>query len=117
MVFVAILLRKTQTMFSALRSLMAQLSQLIVIYTTLTFQIRQMTSVQSDLSTIGSLVNFFSVFITRMCRSCFTFVPLRKLSDQSLASRKHLRTKVTLDLHLTYSKNGGNLGLVLNDKK
>ena len=32
-------------------------------------------------------------------------------------SRKHLRTKVTPDLHLTYSKNGGNLGLVLNDKK
>ena len=32
-------------------------------------------------------------------------------------SRKHFRTKVTPDLHLTYSKNGGNLGLVLNDKK
>ena len=30
-------------------------------------------------------------------------------------SRKRLRTKVTQDLHLTYSKNGGNLGLVLND--
>ena len=28
------------------------------------------------------------------------------------SSRKHLRTKVTPDLHLTYSKNGGNLGLV-----
>ena len=27
------------------------------------------------------------------------------------ASRKHLRTKVTPDFHLTYSKNGGNLGL------
>ena len=26
--------------------------------------------------------------------------------------RKHLRTKVTPDLHLTYSKSGGNLGLV-----
>ena len=25
-------------------------------------------------------------------------------------SRKHLRTKVTPDFHLTYSKNGGNLG-------
>ena len=33
------------------------------------------------------------------------------------SSLKHLRTKVTPDLHLTYSKNGGNLGLVLNDKK
>ena len=32
------------------------------------------------------------------------------------ASRKLLRTKVTPDLHLTYSKNEENLGLVLNDK-
>ena len=30
-----------------------------------------------------------------------------------MASRKLLRIKVTQDLHLTYSKNGGNLGLVL----
>ena len=37
--------------------------------------------------------------------------------NQGLPSRKHLRTKVTPDLHLTYSKNGGNLGLVLNDKE
>ena len=29
---------------------------------------------------------------------------------QGFASRKHLRTKVTPDFHLTYSKNGGNLG-------
>ena len=28
----------------------------------------------------------------------------------SKASRKHLRTKVTPDFHLTYSENGGNLG-------
>ena len=28
----------------------------------------------------------------------------------SVSSRKHLRTKVTPDFHLTYSKNGGNLG-------
>ena len=33
------------------------------------------------------------------------------------ASRKRLCTKVTPDWHLTYSKNGGNQGLVLNDKK
>ena len=33
-----------------------------------------------------------------------------------LPSRKHLRTKVSPDLHLIYSKNGGNLGLVLNDR-
>ena len=38
------------------------------------------------------------------------------LVEARLTSRKHLRTKVTPDLHLTFSKNGGNLGLVLNDK-
>ena len=27
-----------------------------------------------------------------------------------VTSRKHLHTKVTPDFHLTYSKNGGNLG-------
>ena len=32
------------------------------------------------------------------------------------ASRKLLRIKVTPDLHLTYSKNGGNLGLVFKMK-
>ena len=31
-------------------------------------------------------------------------------------SRKHLHTKVTPDFHLTYSKNGGNLGSESNDK-
>ena len=31
-------------------------------------------------------------------------------------SRKLLRIKVTPDLHLTYSKNGGNLGLVVKMK-
>ena len=35
--------------------------------------------------------------------------------DES-TSRKLLRIKVTPDLHLTYSKNGGNLGLVLKMK-
>ena len=33
--------------------------------------------------------------------------------DLITPSREHLRTKVTPDLHLTYSKNGGNLGLIL----
>ena len=33
-----------------------------------------------------------------------------------VSSRKLLRIKVTPDLHLTYSKNGGNLGLVLKMK-
>ena len=32
------------------------------------------------------------------------------------SSRKLLRIKVTPDLHLTYSKNGGNLGLILKMK-
>ena len=35
---------------------------------------------------------------------------------KSVASRKLLRMKVTPDLHLTYSKNGGNVGLVLKMK-
>ena len=30
--------------------------------------------------------------------------------SSSPTSRKHLRTKLSPDLHLTYSKNGGNLG-------
>ena len=34
----------------------------------------------------------------------------------AIPSRKLLRIKVTPDLHLTYSKNGGNLGLVLKMK-
>ena len=38
-------------------------------------------------------------------------------SAVSVTSRKHLRTKVTPDFHLTYSKNGGNLGSGSNDKK
>ena len=33
-----------------------------------------------------------------------------RIVDFSYSSRKHLRTKVTPDLHLTYSKNDGNLG-------
>ena len=41
----------------------------------------------------------------------------KKFLSDPYSSRKRLRTKVTPDLHLTYSKNGGNLGLVLNDKK
>ena len=32
-------------------------------------------------------------------------------------SGKHLRTKVTPSVHLTYNKNGGNQVWVLNDKK
>ena len=36
--------------------------------------------------------------------------------DIEFQSRKPLRIKVTPDLHLRYSKNGGNLGLVLKMK-
>ena len=36
-----------------------------------------------------------------------------KLFFYQYASRKRLRIKVTPDLHLPYSKNGGNLGSVL----
>ena len=40
-----------------------------------------------------------------------------KWEDELLKpSGKHLRTKVTPDFHLTYSKNGGNLGSESNDK-
>ena len=36
--------------------------------------------------------------------------------EKSNTSRKFLRIKVIQDLHLTYSKNGGNLGLILKMK-
>ena len=36
--------------------------------------------------------------------------------QNKITSRNLLRIKVTPDLHLTYSKNGGNLGLVLKMK-
>ena len=35
------------------------------------------------------------------------------LHVENITSREHLRTKVTPDLHLTYSKDGGNLELLL----
>ena len=40
-------------------------------------------------------------------------VILMQVLGISVASQKHLRIKVIPDLHLTYSKNGENLGLVL----
>ena len=43
-------------------------------------------------------------------------VRIKFVQVNDLASRKLLRIKVTPDLHLTYSKNGGNLGLVLKMK-
>ena len=57
------------------------------------------------------------------CISDINFAPSKTMHLRAFAlqspvsfwptSRKHIRTKVTPDLHLTYSKNGGNLGLVL----
>ena len=38
--------------------------------------------------------------------------PLHVQGHEKQTSRKHLHTKVTPDFHLTYSKNGGNLGSV-----
>ena len=57
----------------------------------------------------------------RICSSRNTlFISLLSISNQFSclisSSRKLLRIKVTPDLHLTYSKNGENLGLVLNMK-
>ena len=41
----------------------------------------------------------------------------KQIEDKhEITSRKLLRIKVTPDLHLIYSKNGGNLGLVLKMK-
>ena len=54
------------------------------------------------------LISLFQVDFTKSTRFRISVLP---------ASRKHLRTKVTPDLHLRYSKNWGNLGLVLKDKK
>ena len=52
-----------------------------------------------------------------ICRTILSYViDFSNWSGQQ-SSRKHLRTKVTPDLHLTYIKNWGNLRLVLNDKK
>ena len=36
---------------------------------------------------------------------------LMNCSLSKVTSRKHLRTKVTPDIHLTYSKNGGKSGV------
>ena len=46
----------------------------------------------------------------------FASCHLCKLVQDNYTSRKLLRIKVTPDVHLTYSKNGGNLELVLKMK-
>ena len=40
----------------------------------------------------------------------------REVTFSAVASRKHLRTKMTPDFHLTYGKNGGKWGKNQNDK-
>ena len=54
-----------------------------------------------------------------MIHTCNLVLVLGRAINRKAAtpSRKLLRIKVTPDLHLTYSKNGGNLGLVLKMKK
>ena len=47
---------------------------------------------------------------------CFVYLNQQRLKEITRTSRKLLRIKVTLDLHLTYYKNGGNLGLILEMK-
>ena len=65
---------------------------------------------------ITLLIVTFSVIIV----SIYQIVILTDIGSYSfhsrITSRKLLRIKVTPDLHLTYSKNGGNLGLVLKMK-
>ena len=47
----------------------------------------------------------------------FYVVPVHvPVYNRIATSRKHLRTKVTPDFHLTYSKNGENWGRIQNDK-
>ena len=53
-----------------------------------------------------------TLFITFTDRRLSTVFDCRLSDVFVLASRKHLRTKVTPDLHLEYSRKGGNLGLV-----
>ena len=58
-----------------------------------------------------------SVFICSYCSWTFETPEKEYLSDgDSSASRQLLRIKVIPDLHLTYIKNWGNLGLVLKMK-
>ena len=56
----------------------------------------------------------YFLFFGRFQKSVFFFIFLPRISQ--LSSRKHFRIKVTPDLHLTYSKNGKNLGLILKMK-
>ena len=91
--------------------------------------------VQTDLGTLGSNLQESLLILQRWCKQNGMVLNTGKTKvmlistrqkrirlDTSLlslsynASRKLLRKKVVPDLHLTYSKNGGNLGLVLKMK-
>ena len=70
---------------------------------------------------MSNVYRIFKMVSDLRSRSILTILKLvaiyRSLKNaQRVASRKLLRIKVTPDLHLTYSKNGGNLGLVLKMK-
>ena len=56
--------------------------------------------------------HFVGFAVHRLIYSCGA----RHVKRRSVPSRKLLRIKITPDLHLTYSRNGGNLGLVLKMK-
>ena len=65
--------------------------------------------------TIGPLV-LSKVSHLELCGFLLIHGPHQKVKQYlflSTSLRKHLGTKVTPDLHLAYSKNGGNLGLIL----
>ena len=63
----------------------------------------------------GSLIGSITVSTHNQIHRASTYLadnPCLMLSAKSESSRKHLRTKITPDFHLIYSKNGGNLWLV-----
>ena len=71
------------------------------------------TSANDSVTTVTNYVDKLALNLTVFC------LPFSVSSVKQLfigTSRKLLRIKVTPDLHLTYSKNGGNLGLILKKK-
>ena len=75
------------------------------------------TDGRTDGRTNGRTDNVKSTLPTnKVCGGINTGSFFRHAELNNLTSRKLLRIKVTPDLHLTYSKYGGNLGLVLKIK-
>ena len=95
---------------------------------TMQTQIRQLLEEQSDQDSVYIVCHSVCIFWTHysvLKRYCSTFRIFtsfsgvwifRNFTVTPIPSRKLLRIKVTPDLHPTYSKNGGNLGLVLKMK-